>query len=200
MSDKINYYRYSDLRYLLISGIIPYFALKNYLCSRYSTVFNAQIGIMIKLDEIDIKLLKALQRDAKANTKELCELLNLSKTPVYERIHRLEKEGVITGYNATIDNRKVGLQLVVFCNVSLAVHNDEHIERFMDDINAIDEVMECYSTGGFYDFLLKVILKDLDEYNKFVFEKLTKVHGIVKMQSSFVIREIKRKTELDIKL
>ncbi|MDE6809256.1 MAG: Lrp/AsnC family transcriptional regulator [Muribaculaceae bacterium] len=155
---------------------------------------------MKKLDEIDIKLLKVLQKNAKANTKELCEHLNLSKTPVYERIHRLENEGVITGYNAIIDNKKVGLPLIVFCNVSLAVHDDEHIERFKNDIKDIDEVMECYSTGGFYDFLLKVILKDLDEYNKFVFEKLTKVHGIVKMQSSFVLSEIKHKTALDIRL
>lgn len=155
---------------------------------------------MTKLDEIDIQLLKALQRDAKANTKELCELLNLSKTPVYERMRRLENEGVITGYSAIIDNKKVGLPLVVFCNVSLVVHDDEHIERFKKEITEIDEVMECYSTGGFYDFLLKVVLKDLDEYNKFVFEKLTKVHGIVKMQSSFVLSEIKHKTELDIRL
>ncbi|MDE6023301.1 MAG: Lrp/AsnC family transcriptional regulator [Muribaculaceae bacterium] len=155
---------------------------------------------MIRLDEIDIRLLRALQRDAKVSTKELCEMLSLSKTPVYERIHRLEKEGVIKGYSATIDNKKVGLPLVVFCNVSLAVHDDEHIERFMKDIMGIEEVMECYSTGGFYDFLLKVVLKDLDEYNKFVFEKLTKVHGIVKMQSSFVLCEIKHKTELDIRL
>ncbi len=153
---------------------------------------------MANLDETDIKLLKALQQNAKVNTKELCELLHLSKTPVYERIHRLENEGVITGYNARIDNKKVGLPLVVFCNVSLAVHDDEHIERFKNEIKGIDEVMECYSTGGFYDFLLKVILKDLDEYNRFVFEKLTKVHGIVKMQSSFVLSEIKHKTELNI--
>lgn len=155
---------------------------------------------MTKLDEIDIRLLKELQKNAKANTKELCELLNLSKTPIYERMRRLENEGVITGYSAIIDNKKVGLPLVVFCNVSLAVHDDEHIERFKNDIAGINEVMECYSTGGFYDFLLKVVLKDLDEYNKFVFEKLTKVHGIVKMQSSFVLSEIKHKTALDIRL
>lgn len=153
---------------------------------------------MIKLDDIDIQLLKALQKDAKANTKELCELLHLSKTPVYERMRRLEYEGVIKGYSAIIDNAKVGLPLVVFCNVSLAVHDDEHIERFKKDIMEINEIMECYSTGGVFDFLIKVVLKDMDEFNKFVFEKLTKVHGIVKMQSSFVLSEIKHKNELDI--
>lgn len=98
---------------------------------------------MTKLDEIDIQFLKVLQKDAKANTKELCELLNLSKTPVYERMRRLENEGVITGYSAIVDNRKVGLPLMVFCNVSLAVHDDEHIERFKHDIAKINEVMEC---------------------------------------------------------
>lgn len=151
---------------------------------------------MIKLDETDIRLLKALQRDAKANTKQLCELLHLSKTPVYERMRRLESEGVIKGYSAIIDNTKVGLPLVVFCNVSLAVHDDEHIERFKKDIMEINEIMECYSTGGVFDFLIKVVLKDMEEFNRFVFEKLTKVHGIVKMQSSFVLSEIKHKNEL----
>ena len=155
---------------------------------------------MTKLDETDLKLLKALQEDAKANTKDLCDKLHLSKTPVYERVKRLEREGVIRGYSAIIDNHKVGLPLVVFCNVSVAVHDEEHIGRFKEEIAAIDEVMECYSTGGFYDFLLKVVLKDLDEYNAFVFEKLTKVHGISKMQSSVVLSEIKHTTTLNIKL
>lgn len=153
---------------------------------------------MAKLDDIDVKLLRALQKNAKLNTKELCDALNLSKTPVYERIKRLENEGVITGYTATVDNKKVGLPLVVFCNVTLAVHDDEHIVRFREDIAAIDEIMECYSTGGLFDFLLKVVLKDMDEFNRFVFDKLTKVRGIVKMQSSFVLGELKHNTALNI--
>ncbi|WP_300956719.1 Lrp/AsnC family transcriptional regulator [Muribaculum intestinale] len=153
----------------------------------------------MKLDETDIRLLKALQRDAKANTKELCDELHISKTPVYERIRRLEKEGVIKGYTALVDNKKVGLPLVIFCNVSLAVHDEEHINRFREDISGIDEVVECYCIGGFYDFLLKIVLKDLDDYNRFVVEKLTKVEGIVKMQSSFVLSELKHTTVLNIK-
>lgn len=152
----------------------------------------------MKLDEIDIRLIKALQRDAKINVKELCDELHLSKTPVYERIRRLENEGVIKSYSAVIDNRKAGLPLTVYCNVSLAAHDDEHIRRFTSEISAIDEVMECYLTGGHYDVLLKVVLKDLDAYNKFVFEKLTKVHGIVRMQSSIVLNEIKATNILNI--
>lgn len=153
---------------------------------------------MAQLDETDIKILQALQQDAKVNTKELSEQLHISKTPIYERIKRLENDGYIKGYTALVDNKKVGLPLIVFCNVSLAVHDDEHIQRFKKEITAIHEIMECYTTGGIYDFLLKVVLKDLDAYNQFAFEKLTKVHGIVKMQSSFVLGEIKYTTALNI--
>lgn len=154
---------------------------------------------MALLDETDIEILHALQKDAKVNTKELAEKLHISKTPVYERIKRLENEGYIKGYTALVDNKKIGLPLIVFCNVSLAVHDDEHIQRFQQEIRNIDEIMECYSIGGIYDFFLKVVLKDLDAYNRFVFEKLTKVHGIVKMQSAFVLNEIKHTTVLNIK-
>jgi DNA-binding Lrp family transcriptional regulator len=153
---------------------------------------------MAKLDKTDIDILSALQNDAKINMKELSDRLHISKTPIYERIKRLENERYIKGYVALVDNKKVGLPLIVFCNVSLAVHDDEHIQRFQKEIKDIDEIMECYSTGGVYDFLLKVVLRDLDDYNRFAFEKLTKVYGIVKMQSSFVLGEIKHITSLSI--
>ena len=119
---------------------------------------------MALLDQIDIKILQALQNNAKVNMKELSAELNISKTPVYERVKRLEEEGYIRNYVALVDNKKVGLPLVVFCNVSLAVHNDEHIQRFKAEIQEIDEVMECYSIGGIYDFFLKVVVKDLAAY------------------------------------
>lgn len=154
---------------------------------------------MAQLDATDIEILYALQQDAKVNTKELSEKLHIFKTPIYERIKRLENDGYIKGYTALVDNKKIGLPLIAFCNVSLAVHDDEHIRRFQQEIKDIDEIMECYSIGGIYDFFLKVVLKDLDAYNRFVFEKLTKVHGIVKMQSAFVLNEIKHTTVLNIK-
>ncbi|MFG4002243.1 Lrp/AsnC family transcriptional regulator [Flavobacterium aquidurense] len=153
---------------------------------------------MTKLDKTDIGILSALQKDAKLNVKELSDLLHISKTPIYERIKRLENEGYIKQYVALVDNKKVGLPLIVFCNISLAVHDNEHIKRFQEEIKEIEEIMECYSTGGMYDFLIKVVLKDLEHYNVFAFEKLTKVQGIVKMQSSFVLGEIKNITTLNI--
>lgn len=93
---------------------------------------------MALLDETDIEILHSLQKDAKINTKELSEKLHISKTPIYERIKRLENEGYIKGYVALVDNKKIGLPLIIFCNVSLAVHDDEHIERFKEEIRNID--------------------------------------------------------------
>ncbi len=154
---------------------------------------------MALLDQTDINILKALQNNAKINVKELSEALHISKTPIYERIKRLENEGYIKNYVALIDSKKVGMGLTVFCNISLAIHNDEHIKQFKEDIKDIDEIIECYSIGGVYDFLLKLIVEDLEAYNRFVFEKITKVKGIVKMQSSFVLSEIKYTTSLHIK-
>ncbi|MCD7901353.1 MAG: Lrp/AsnC family transcriptional regulator [Bacteroides sp.] len=107
---------------------------------------------MQKLDKIDLDILHALQENAKINVKELSDKLHISKTPIYERIKRLENEGYITGYTAIIDRKKAGLPLTVFCNVSLAVHNDEYISRFQEEIRDISEIMECYSVGGIYDF------------------------------------------------
>lgn len=155
---------------------------------------------MAQLDKTDVRILQTLQNNAKVNMKELAAELNMTKTPIYERVKRLEDEGYIKSYVALVDNKKVGLPLTVYCNVSLAVHNDEHICRFKEEIQEIDEIVECYSIGGIYDFLLKVVVKDLEMYDRFVFEKLTKVHGIVKMQSSFVLNEIKHTTVLNIPL
>ena len=153
---------------------------------------------MTQLDKTAMMILQALQNNAKVNMKELAAELNMTKTPIYERVKRLEDEGFIKNYVALVDNKKVGLPLIVFCNVSLAVHNDEYICRFREEVQQIEEIVECYSIGGVYDFFLKVIVKDLEMYDRFVFEKLTKVHGIVKMQSSFVLSEIKHTTVLNI--
>lgn len=151
------------------------------------------------LDQTDIQILQALQNNAKINMKELSEILHISKTPIYERIKRLENDGYIRQYVALVDGKKIGMNLTVFCNVSLAIHNDEHIRQFREDIKDIDEIIECYSIGGVYDFLLKLVVEDLEAYNRFVFEKITKVKGIVKMQSSFVLSEMKYTTALNIK-
>ncbi len=151
---------------------------------------------MTRLDKTDLLILEALQNDAKINMKALASQLHLSKTPIYERIRRLEEEGIIKRYVALVDPQKIGLPLVVFCNVTLSVHDDGHIRQFREAIRDVDEIMECYSIGGIHDFFLKVVVKDLQAYDRFVFEKLTKIKGIAKLQSSFVLNEIKHTTAL----
>ena len=151
---------------------------------------------MTPLDKTDLKILEALQNNAKINAKTLAADLHLSKTPIYERIRRMEDEGVIKQYVALVDPEKIGLPLVVFCNVTLSTHDEEHIRQFEKAIQEIDEVMECYSIGGIHDFFLKVVVRDLKAYDRFVFEKLTTIKGISKMQSSFVLNEMKHTTAL----
>jgi Lrp/AsnC family transcriptional regulator len=150
----------------------------------------------IALDETDFKLLRYLQKNGRFNIKELADTLNISKTPIYERIKRLEQEGYIKEYVALIDRKKVGVPLMVFCAVSLNIQNAENIVLFTNEIKKIKEIIECHSTGGVLDFLLKVIVADLDAYNDFVTNKLATIPNVGKIQSSFALSEIKSSTAI----
>jgi len=148
------------------------------------------------MDKIDKELLRALQENAKLTNKELAGMLGLTITPVYERIKKLEKEGYISHYAAVINPQKVDLGLQVFCSVSLKDHQREFIEQFEQDVVALEEVMECYHIGGRFDYLLKVIVKDMDTYRTFVSKKLAELDNIGNVQSSFVMSEIKHSAGL----
>lgn len=150
------------------------------------------------MDEIDKKILNTLQKDAKANMKRLAAELNISKSPLYERVRRLEEEGYITHYAAIVDKDKVGKPVIVFCRLALLVHDHENYARFVRDILEIEEVVECYSIGGEYELLIKIVLEDLEAYDKFRFEKLTCVQGIAKINSSIMIRELKNSSYIKI--
>lgn len=146
------------------------------------------------LDEIDRKILAALQRDAKLNVKHLADELNLSKTPVYERIRRLEQEGVIKKYVAVLDRNKLPSSMVVFCSVSLEVQKIEKIEQFSRQVAEIPEVLECYLMGGTSDFMLKVIVQDLAAYHHFSSGKLAALPNVSQIKSAFVLHEVKQGT------
>lgn len=150
------------------------------------------------MDEIDKKILNALQKNAKMSMKVLADELNMSKSPLYERVKRLEEEGYITHYAAMVNKDKVGKPLVVFCKLSLSMHDHESYARFVNDILEIEEVVECYSIGGEYELLVKIILEDLNAYDKFRFEKLTCIQGIAKINSSIMIRELKNSSYIKI--
>lgn len=146
---------------------------------------------MLKLDPTDKQLLALLQNDSNTNIKELTKKLNLTKTPIYERIKRYLKEGIIKKYVAVIDSTKVNNSMVVFCSVSLESQKLEGIEKFKCAIENIPEVIECYLMGGANDFLLKVVVKDLQAYHLFSSGKLAALPSVSQIQSAFVLEEVK---------
>ena len=146
---------------------------------------------MEQLDETDLLLLKIVSKDSSFTMKELAAKVNLSVTPVFERIKRLEKEGYIKKYIALLDAEKLQNDFIVFCSIRLKSHDKSMGHNFVKDILKIDEVVECYNISGDYDFLLKVYAKSMKYYQDFVFNKLGSVNSIGSTQSTFVMAEIK---------
>lgn len=143
------------------------------------------------MDSIDCAILNLLQKNSKITNKELSERLNLTTTPIFERIKKLEREGIIKSYRAVIDRKKAGLQLMVFCNVTLNLHQTDYLKKFEKDIQQFPEVVECYHVAGIFDYLLKIYTTDMDQYQDFLSNKLASIENISKVQSSFVMTEVK---------
>lgn len=150
---------------------------------------------MEKLDETDLKILRILQRDSKKTTKEIAETLNLTASPVYERIRRMEKKGYIKNYVALLEKKVIDRPITAICMVSLRYHNEGFIDKFEQQIKAIKEVQECYHMAGKVDFFLKINLESLDAYHEFVRLKLSKIENIGVLESYFVLKEILHTTE-----
>ncbi|NPA36056.1 MAG: Lrp/AsnC family transcriptional regulator [Chlorobi bacterium] len=147
-----------------------------------------------KLDKTDKKLLMLLQKDAKLTTKQLAYHLGLTVTPVFERIKRLEKQGVIEKYVAILNKEKIGKKLIAFCNVSIKEHSREYIHHFESQIIKFPEVMECYHIAGMYDYMLKITTENMDSYHDFIYNKLATIENIGNVRSSFVMSELKNST------
>lgn len=151
------------------------------------------------IDATDKKILNELQVNARITTKELASKLGLSTTPIFERIKKLEKNGLIKEYVAHIDASKVDYSLIAFTQVRLDVHSKTMIQEFTEKITSFDEVTECYHTTGESDFLLKIIVKDMDEYYRFVMDKLTQTKDVAHVNTSFVLNELKHTTAIILK-
>lgn len=146
------------------------------------------------MDAIDKKLLGLLQKDTKKTTKELSMVLNLSVTAVYERIKKLEREGVIKKYVALLDRNKIEKAFVVFCHIKLIQHTKDLIHTFESEVVKLEEVSECFHVSGDYDYILKVNVKDMEEFREFMVTKLTGLQHIGSTHSSFMIGEVKNST------
>ncbi|MCO6149267.1 Lrp/AsnC family transcriptional regulator [Flavobacterium sp. NRK1] len=143
------------------------------------------------MDIIDRKLLMLLQQDSTKTTKELSLKLNLSVTAIYERVKKLEREGVINKYVAILNQKKVDKSFVVFCHIKLIQHTKEYLTRFEQEITQLDEVLECYHVSGDYDYILKIYVKDMEAYREFMVTKLTTLQHIGSTHSTFMISEVK---------
>ena len=144
------------------------------------------------LDEIDLQILKTLQKNAKLTTKELAEAVHLTPTPVFERQKRLEKHGYIKKYVAVLDPEKLGQGLQVYCKVKLKQINHEIADAFVRKIQRIPDKTECYNTSGSYDYLLKVRAHDMKQYQEFVLNKLGEIESLASIESTFVMSEVKQ--------
>lgn len=145
----------------------------------------------IMLDKKDMAILKLLQENARATVKEISEKIHLSTTPVHERIKRMEESGVIKQYATLVDQNKIDLNLMVICYVSLKEHSKNAGVKFIKTINELHEVIECYSISGEFDFMLKVVCKDMNAYYDFHVNKLSQQENMGNVQSVFVMGVIK---------
>jgi len=145
---------------------------------------------METLDGLDYKLLELLSKNAKAPTKYLAAEIGLSVTPTFERIRRMERLGIITGYTTLLDKSKIGKGLRVLCQVTLKAHKEDLISMFEKEVKLLNEVNECMHIAGNFDYLLVVEVKDIQSYEFFLKQKLAKLENISNVQSSFVLGQI----------
>ncbi|GAB7088683.1 Lrp/AsnC family transcriptional regulator [Marinifilum fragile] len=142
---------------------------------------------MENLDRTDRKILELLQQDCRITIKELAEKLHLSNTPVYERVKKLERSGIIKNYVAVLDPEKIDRNMVVFISVSITRHTRDVVDQLTKDVLALPEVMEFYITSGNFDAMLKIMVKDMNAFQYFIQEKLSKFEYITRFNSTFVI-------------
>ncbi len=150
------------------------------------------------LDKIDTQILAILQKDSNRTTKSIAKELGMTTSPVFERIKKLEKEGYIKKYVAVLDNKKVGLKLTVFIGITLQGHTRSYLEKFVTEINNFPEIAECHRVSGNYDYLLKLIVEDIQAYETFLISKLTLLPYLGNVQSLITLSTGKETNEIDL--
>ncbi len=154
---------------------------------------------MMELDKYDRLILEALQRDGRISNQELADSISLSPSPCLRRVRALEESGLIDGYVALLNARKLGLTLMAFIQISMDKHTPDRFDTFEKLVNDYPEVLECHLiTGQSADYLLKVIVKDMDAYQQFLLQKLTRIEGVSGVHSSFVLKSPVDKTALPV--
>ena len=150
------------------------------------------------LDEVDVQLLSLLQKDGRITNADLAKTVGLSPPSVLQRVRVLEKSGLIRGYHALLDADRLGLRITALAMISLSLHQEQPIERFRKSVNEIPEVLECYHVSGEFDFLLKIVVRDIRAYEQLIRERLSKIKGIQQIKTSFVLANTKYTTQIPL--
>ncbi len=146
---------------------------------------------MISLDRTDVAILALLQSEGRIANAELAERINLSASACLRRVQRLERDGVIAGYGARLSPAALGLGLVAFVRVQLEKHGSTSIEGFADSVAGWDEVVACHALTGDMDYLLQIVVRDLEHFSRFLLDHLLNASGVADVNSSFVLRTVK---------
>lgn len=150
------------------------------------------------MDEIDRKILRALQRDSARSTGDIAEEVGLSQAPCWRRIQRLREDGMIIGHVALLDRRKLGLNAQIFAQVKLTATGRSNVDAFTAAIREFPEVLDCYVLMGAVDFMLRIVATDIEAYERFFFDKLSRVPGVQEINSMVALSEIKSTTQLPV--
>jgi Lrp/AsnC family transcriptional regulator len=152
----------------------------------------------VALDEYERRILAYVQEDCAMSTAELADRVGLSASPCWRRLDRLERDGVIVRKVALVDRRKIGLNAQIFAQVKLNAHGRAHLDEFSAAIKAFPEVLECYVLMGPVDFLLRIVARDIEAYERFFFDKLSALPGVQEINSTIALSEIKSTTALPV--
>jgi Lrp/AsnC family transcriptional regulator len=150
------------------------------------------------LDTFDLKLLALLQEDSSLSTAELADRVGLSQSPCWRRINRMEEAGVIARRVTLLNRKALGLNAQIFAQVKLSAHGRAHLQEFTQTVRNIPEILDCYVLMGDIDFLLRIVTKDVESYEKLFFEKLSSLPGVQEIKSSVALSEIKHTTALPL--
>jgi len=152
----------------------------------------------MELDRYSLQILAELQRDARQTVQQLSAAVGLSPTPCWKRVKELEAAGVITGYTALVDREKLGLNLSVVVEANLKEHSEELVRRFERAVAASPQIVRCVSTTGQADYILTVLIDDIQAYERFLHDTIFKLPGITHVRSSIVLKDIKQETRLPL--
>ena len=153
---------------------------------------------MDNLDRTDLDILRAVQADGRLSNAKLSEKLNLSETPCWRRLKRLESESVIEGYQAILNRKKLGFGVVGFAQVTIGDHASDDPLIFEREVGSIPEILSCHNVTGDYDYVLQIVAEDLDAYGAFIRDRLRKLPGVASIHSNLSLREVKSTLSLPV--